>query len=249
MHLITLINPSNLQKVTLFTGIILLQFSLSFLLITEQPYILPMLETTSLRYAYPGQEVIAFPDLNFDKGQHGLILGQSGSGKTTLLHLLGGLLTPRQGAVTVNGVNISTLPASRLDQFRGRNIGIIFQRAHFIGSLSVGENLILAQHLAGLKPDWDRVAELLSRLNLSHKIKSAPDQLSIGEQQRVAIARAIINHPSVILADEPTSALDDHNAMDVIQLLEEQAASVQATLLVVTHDSRLKNKFPLQIQL
>ncbi len=208
-----------------------------------------MLETKNLQYAYPEQQMLTFPDLNFPKGQHGLIIGQSGCGKTTLLHLLGGLLTPKSGEVMVNGVNISKLPASRLDQFRGRNIGIIFQRPHFIDSLSVGENLILAQHLAGLKPDWDRVAELLERLNLVHKIKSGTDRLSLGEQQRVAIARAIINHPSVILADEPTSSLDDSNALDVIQLLEEQASSVEATLVVVTHDTRLKNKFSLQIQL
>lgn len=208
-----------------------------------------MLETKNLQYAYPGQETLSFPDLNFPKGHHGLIIGQSGSGKTTLLHLLGGLLTAKTGSVMVNGINITKLPGSGLDQFRGRNIGIIFQKAHFIDSLSVGENLILAQRLAGLRPDWNRVEELLTRLNLSHKIKSGTERLSIGEQQRVAIARAIINHPSVILADEPTSALDDENAREVINLLEEQASSVQATLIVVTHDSRLKDKFPLQIQL
>ena len=109
--------------------------------------------------------------------------------------------------------------------------------------------MILAQQLAGVKIDKAVVFNIVNQLNISHKLKSKPNELSIGEQQRVAIARALINNPSVILADEPTSALDDKNTDEVIQLLENQAAEVGATLLIVTHDARLKNYFKNQIDI
>jgi putative ABC transport system ATP-binding protein len=109
--------------------------------------------------------------------------------------------------------------------------------------------MALAQQLAGLKPDRERIMELLDRLNITDKFSLKPDCLSVGEQQRAAIARALINQAPIILADEPTSALDDHNAEEVIQLLEEQASVLGSTLLVVTHDKRLKDRFPKQITL
>ncbi len=208
-----------------------------------------MLATNQLKYAYSGASSLSFPDIKCQKGDHWLLLGQSGSGKTTLLHLLAGLLTPLEGKVLVNSTNMTDLKGAALDKFRGRNIGIIFQTAHFIKSLSVEENLGIAQSLAGLKVDHQRIKGLLNRLNLGHKLKSKTSSLSIGEQQRVAIARAIINQPTVILADEPTSALDDKNTAEVIELLEEQANTVNATLLVVTHDNRLKEHFKNQINL
>ena len=116
-------------------------------------------------------------------------------------------------------------------------------------SLTVGENLALAQQLAGEGIDQDRIQSLLDRLAIGHKLNSKTNSLSQGEQQRVAIARALINKPKVILADEPTSALDDKNTQEVIQLLEESAKEVNATLLVVTHDGRLKEQFGNRINL
>lgn len=193
--------------------------------------------------------MLQFPDIRCQKGEHWLLLGQSGSGKTTLLHLLGGLLSPSEGQVTINETSLKSLSTSALDKFRGKNIGIIFQTSHFVKALTVQENLMLAQQLAGLKISKPRIKELLDRLNIGHKLHSKPHQLSQGEQQRVAIARALVNQPAIILADEPTSALDDHNCDEVIQLLEEQAAAANATLLVVTHDSRLKEKFDHKILL
>ena len=116
-------------------------------------------------------------------------------------------------------------------------------------ALNVEENLALTQSLSGQKVDKAKIHGLLDRLNIAHKIKSKTSALSQGEKQRVAIARALINDPVLILADEPTSALDDKNTHEVINLLEEQATTAGATLLVVTHDNRLKEQFPNQITL
>lgn len=208
-----------------------------------------MLETRHLQFSYKDNKTLHFPDITCARGEQWLLLGQSGSGKTTLLHLLGGLLSPQNGSIKINDKDISILRGAALDHFRGQNIGIIFQTAHFVRALSVEENLLLAQELAGNKRDKSLVHSFLQKLNLSHKSKSRPDELSVGEAQRVNVARALINKPSVILADEPTSALDDRNAEEVIQLLETQAKEVNSTLLIVTHDGRLKNYFRNQIQL
>lgn len=193
--------------------------------------------------------MLHFPDIQCKNGEHWLLLGQSGSGKTTLLHLLGGLLSAHAGHIWINETDITTLSGAAMDRFRGRHIGIIFQKSHFVNALTVGENMSLVRHLAGLSPDRQRIVDLLDRLQVGDKLHRKPDQLSVGEQQRVAIARAIVNQPDIILADEPTSALDDHNCDRVLQLLTEQASAVNATLLIVTHDGRLKDKIANQIEL
>ena len=208
-----------------------------------------MLQTNQLHFSYTGAQTLSFPDFTCQKGEQWLLLGQSGSGKTTLLHLLGGLLSPTKGSVKIGDTDLKSLSTAALDKFRGKNVGIIFQKAHFVSALTVQENLILAQQLAGLAIDKQRITDLLNRLNVGHKLHAKTNELSQGEQQRVAIARAIVNQPAVILADEPTSALDDENCEEVIQLLEEQAAAVGATLLVVTHDGRLKERFEKQIKI
>ena len=198
-----------------------------------------MLLTEDLSYRYPGGETLRFPDLDCPDGQTRLLLGQSGSGKTTLLQLLAGLRQPASGQVVVNGQDLSQLSGQARDRFRGRHIGLVFQTPHFLRALSVRENLRIAQQLAGEPADDRRIADLLDRLDIGHKATSLPSRLSVGQQQRAAIARAVINQPALILADEPTSALDDTNARAVADLLREQAAAVNATLLIVTHDNRL----------
>jgi ABC-type lipoprotein export system ATPase subunit len=155
-----------------------------------------MLQTKALQYSYAGSNQLHFPDIDCKKGEHWLLLGQSGSGKTTLLHLLGGLLSPQEGVVNIDGTNIASLKGSALDRFRGQRVGIIFQKAHFVKSLTVEENMLLAQQLAGAPPSKPRIRALLERLNVGHKYRSKPDRLSAGEQQRVAIARALVNQPA-----------------------------------------------------
>ncbi len=208
-----------------------------------------MLHTHHLHYRYPSGEALRFPDIACGRDEHWLLLGPSGSGKTTLLHLLAGLLTPTGGEVRIGDTSLSSLRGARLDYFRGQHVGVIFQQSHFVAALSVLENLLLAQKLAHRPLDRTRARELLERLGIGRKERAKPSELSQGEQQRVAIARALINAPQVILADEPTSALDDGHAEEVAALLEEQARSVNATLLIVTHDQRLKERFPRQIRL
>lgn len=140
------------------------------------------------------------------------------------------------------------MKAGKLDKFRGDNIGIIFQKNHFISSISVLENLKIAQFFGGTE-DEKKCRDLLGRLNILDKADKAISTLSEGEKQRVAIARALVNDPELILADEPTSALDDDNCDEVIRLLEEQASNAGAALVIVTHDTRLKEKVSNQITL
>ncbi|HKK77166.1 MAG TPA: ATP-binding cassette domain-containing protein [Saprospiraceae bacterium] len=209
-----------------------------------------MLVTKNLAYTYQGAAgALQFPDIQCATGEQWLLLGQSGSGKTTLLHLLAGLRTPQSGSIQVNDTVLNQLPSRELDHFRGRNIGVIFQEAHFVRALTVAENLLLAQKLAGNQADMKAVEEILDHLNVAHKLHARSRELSVGEQQRVNIARAMINKPSIILADEPTSALDDANTAQVVDLLRREAGEAQATLLIVTHDNRLKTIFEKQIEL
>jgi ABC-type lipoprotein export system ATPase subunit len=208
-----------------------------------------MLEVNQISYSYDGSETLSFPSFSCKQGEQLLILGPSGSGKTTLLHLLAGLLQPKQGEIKLNGTNINELASWKLDKFRGRNIGIVFQRSHFLGSLTVKKNLLMAQKLAHVKANKAHLQSLLERLNVAHKINAKPHRLSIGEQQRISIARALLNSPSLIVADEPTSALDDNNCEEVITLLEQQAKEHKAALVIVTHDNRLKERFSNIIEL
>lgn len=208
-----------------------------------------MLQTQGVRHTYDNQNWITIPDLTCQSNETHLILGHSGKGKTTLLHILCGILHPTEGSVIINDKNIYKLNKRGLDKFRGDNIGIIFQQPHFISSLTVKENLSLAQSLAGHPADKYSVEQSLEKLNIGHKINAKTKDLSVGEKQRVAIARALINKPLVILADEPTSALDDKNCAEVIDLIQLTAKEAQASLLIVTHDNRLKSIFPNQIHL
>jgi len=208
-----------------------------------------MLSTQQLTFKYENGPSFSFPDIQCGKGEHLLIIGESGRGKTTLLHLLAGMLKPTGGMVSIAGEQTSSMSDSSLDKFRGTHIGIIFQTAHFVESLSVQDNLVLPQFLSGKTMAREKAKAALTRLNLADKLNEKPSKLSVGEQQRVAIARALMNDPAVILADEPTSALDDRNADEVIAILEEQARVTGASLIIVTHDKRLKDRFPKQVQL
>ena len=208
-----------------------------------------MVKINGLTYHYSSEVQLKFPDFSLSKGEQALILGQSGCGKTTLLHLLSGLLKPNSGAVDVENENISNLYGARLDNFRGANIGIVFQTPHFIEALTVKENLTLTQTLAGKSKNVDKVKTLLADLGVESKLNYKLNALSVGEKQRISIARALVNSPALILADEPTSALDDKNCDAVLKLVREQAKKHNSTLLIVTHDNRLKDQFDKRIEL
>jgi ABC-type lipoprotein export system ATPase subunit len=202
-----------------------------------------VIEVKNLSYSYPGGRKIDFDDFDASGGEHCLLLGESGCGKTTLLHLIGGLLRGANGLINVDGIDISKLPEHELDRFRKTHLGFIFQKNHLITALSVQQNLLLSAN------NLSRSNELLSSLNLSHLKTKRVTTLSHGQAQRVAIARALMNRPQVILADEPTSALDDKNCDAVVDLLLNAARDSQSTLVIATHDSRLKSRFPRQIQM
>jgi ABC-type lipoprotein export system ATPase subunit len=208
-----------------------------------------MITVSSLSYAYPSGETLFFPDFNVPRGKSCLLLGNSGTGKTTLLHLMGGLLRIQKGRVEIDGLDIAKVSESALDRFRGGHIGFVFQRNHLISALSVKRNLLMAPFLAGLPQDEGRVEEVLAQLGLWEKKNARVSELSQGQAQRVAIARAVLNKPSVIFADEPTSALDDHNCSRVIQLLLNVSRQNDCTLVVATHDHRLKSVIPTQVEL
>ena len=207
-----------------------------------------MISTKGLNFKYNEQASFSFPDINLDKDENLLIIGSSGIGKTTLLHLLAGLLESNSGSITLYGQDISKLNQHQTDKFRGQNIGIVFQKPHFVNSLTVKENLQLAQYL-GNKKDQNRIIDILSSLDILDKENKKPKKLSQGEKQRVSIAMAIVNSPKLILADEPTSSLDDENCDRVIKLLKKQASEFKAQLIVITHDNRLKKHFKKSIKL
>ncbi len=208
-----------------------------------------MLQAISLTFNYNTSTFFTFPSVTCDSSEALLITGNSGKGKTTLLHLLAGILRPNKGEILIDKIDISKFSEKKLDQFRGKNIGLILQQSHFIASLTVLENVVLASWLASGKKATEKAVQLLTELDLESQIHKLPSQLSVGQQQRVSIARALINEPKLLLADEPTSSLDDENAMKVADLLYKLAKDYKASLVIVTHDQRLKNKFPNQIHL
>ena len=207
-----------------------------------------MIKTKKLEFSYDNQEFFKFHDINLKKKENLLIIGKSGVGKTTLLHLLAGLLKSSSGSIELFGKNITSLSSDELDKFRKNNIGIVFQRPHFINSLTVKENLQIAQYIANKKNNF-RIESVLKNLNIFDKAHNKTNSLSQGEKQRASIAMAIINSPKLILADEPSSSLDDENCTRVIKLLKKQAREFEAQLIVITHDSRLKKHFKKSIEL
>jgi putative ABC transport system ATP-binding protein len=206
-----------------------------------------MISTKNITFSYNKDQTFIMPDLFCQAGSTILVTGNSGKGKTTYLHILAGLLQPNSGEIVIDNKEITHLKGSKADKFRGKNIGVVFQKSHFIASLSVLENLEMASWLATGKKHKIRAKELLQKLDISEQAHKLPSELSVGQQQRVSIARALMNEPKVLLADEPTSSLDDKNADNVIELLETLSKEYKTALIIVTHDSRIKEKFTNQI--
>ena len=208
-----------------------------------------MLAAKSIKYSYNSNNKFEFPDFCLESTEDLLIIGDSGVGKTTFLNILGGLLSPQSGSITLNGTNYSDLSSKDLDKFRGKNIGIIFQSPYFINNLNLMDNLLFSLFLSKNHQDKNVVIELLNQVGLKDKIYSKPNDLSQGEKQRASIALALVKKPNLILADEPTSSLDDNNCDLVVSLLKEQSQLSKCKLIIITHDARLKKHFKNSIKL
>ncbi len=180
--------------------------------------------------------------LRFVPGELCLVMGASGSGKSTLLATLGGLLKPEQGEVRVFGTALWELPAEQLEAFRFRHFGFVFQGFNLFSALTACEQVALPLRFAGVAANLaqERALAALDEVGLTTQSGLLPAQLSGGEKQRVAIARALAGNPRVLFADEPTSSLDSVNSEIVIALLRRIAAQRAATVVVVTHDPRLR---------
>ena len=208
-----------------------------------------MIAVNGLVQRYGEQEALRLPGWKVAQGERWLVLGPSGSGKSTLLHLVAGLVHPTEGEVEVSGESLRRLDGARLDRWRAATVGIVLQALHLVKHLSVRDNLRLAQYLAHAPQDDKRIADALGALGVADKAARRPSELSQGERQRVAIARAVVNRPKLLLADEPTANLDDAAAAKVVDLLSEQAGRHGATLVVATHDARVKGKFRERLEL
>jgi putative ABC transport system ATP-binding protein len=208
-----------------------------------------MIAVRGLAHRYDSNEVLRLPEWQVAQGERWLVLGPSGCGKTTLLHVIAGLIRPSEGEVVVSGMNLSNLDGARLDRWRGSTVGIVLQALHLVRHLSVRDNLRLAQYMAHTPQDDARIAETLGTLGIADKAARRPADLSEGERQRVAIARGVVNRPKLLLADEPTANLDDRAATRAVDLIVEQAERHGATLVVATHDARVKEKFEKRLEL
>ena len=208
-----------------------------------------MLAVRGLSHRYGGRQVLRVDDWQVATAGRAVVLGPSGSGKSTLLHVLAGLLKPSAGSVRVFDQDLSSLEGPALDRWRGRNVGIVLQALHLVPHLTVRANVRLAQYLARLPQDDAAVERALVALGVADKAQRRPHELSQGEQQRVAVARAVVNRPKLLLADEPTSSLDDEAAERAVGLLAGEAERAGATLVVVTHDARVKTHFPQALEL
>lgn len=198
-----------------------------------------MFALENLKLSLGGRDIVSIPAIQIAAENHLLLLGPSGCGKTSLMNLLAGLLRPTSGEIRFKDQAYSALSDSGIDHLRAKNFGFVFQRLHLIGHLTAAQNIALAQP----KKDEERIKSLIHDLGLDGKENRKARDLSVGEAQRVALARAVANNPSVIFADEPTSALDDKNANAAMDMLFSQVGKTKATLIVATHDARIKSRF------
>lgn len=175
-------------------------------------------------------------DLSIEKGKFTAIIGASGSGKTTLLNMIGGLDTPDEGEVIVDGVNLSGLKEKELAVFRRSKVGFVYQNFNLVPTLTVKENILFPLSLAGSTPDQRFFADVMQELWLQDRLNAYPHELSGGGQQRAAIARALIAKPAILLADEPTGNLDVKSGQNVLGLLKMSVETYHQTLIMITHN-------------
>jgi len=204
-----------------------------------------LLRSSALSKNYEGPngslKILKGIDLEISDGEMVIILGRSGSGKSTLLHLLSGLDRPSGGKIFFRGEEISSFNDWRISEYRLRNVGFVFQFYYLLPELTLFENVVLPNRIAG-NPNEKRVKELLNRVGLSARAGHYPAQLSGGEQQRAAIARSLANNPDVVFCDEPTGNLDEETANSVFDLLVSLNREEKKTFVVVTHETSLMKK-------
>jgi len=204
-----------------------------------------LIEIMEVTKSYPmgGDQVKALDGVSLTIGEGDLlaVTGPSGSGKSTLLYTIGGLLTPTEGEVHVNGYKVYSLPPRERARFRRENVGFIFQTFELLPYLTAEENVMLPLSLAGLDPidQSDMALEALERVGLKDRARHKPSELSGGEQQRVAIARGVVNSPDILLADEPTGNLDQKTGEGIMRLLTELNRADGQTIVYVTHSQAM----------
>ena len=200
-----------------------------------------VLSLNKLEFSFNEKPLINIEEFKVRTRERIAIMGPSGCGKSTFIHLVAGLLKPQKGTIKIKNQDITKLEEWKIDRLRGQSLGIVFQRLHLLPSISILDNLLLAQKLARTTVDRESAMELLKRLDLEEWINKFPHHLSQGQAQRAAIARAVIHKPALVIGDEPTSALDDDNAQEAIRLLNELSENVGFALLIVTHDKRVRD--------
>jgi len=200
-----------------------------------------MVEAKNIRKSFGTVEVLKGVDLSIAAGELVAIMGASGAGKSTLLQILGTLLSPDAGSLTIDGTDVLALGGNALSAFRNQRIGFVFQAHHLLPEFTAQENVMMPALIGGLSPKEARskADELLEAVGLENRASHKPSELSGGEQQRVAIARALINTPAIVFADEPTGNLDSHTKEEIHQLLLDIRKQRGQTVVVVTHDAGL----------
>ena len=205
--------------------------------------------TENVTRHYPmGESLIRAVDgvsLTIEPGEFVALLGQSGSGKSTLLNLLAGLDRPTSGSVVVHGCDLATKSSEELAHYRRNDVGMVFQAFHLIPSMTITENVELPMRFAEVEraERAQRSRESLERVGLGKRMEHRPSQLSGGEQQRVSLARALVNRPQLLLADEPTGNLDSRTGEDILNLIRDISLSLGMTVVMVTHERGLAERF------
>ena len=199
-----------------------------------------MLICEDISFDIDGQKLFSNINLNIKPQKDLLITGPSGIGKTTLLSILCGIQKPTTGKITYNGIDLYNLPENKIDEFRGKNLGVVFQNFNLINTFTVKQNLEIAVSAIDTKKSIP-FFNILDRVGLANKSHIKVANLSIGEKQRLAVARAFVGDPKWVFCDEPTSSLDDKNANVIAHLIKEESSRCKASLVLITHDSRIQS--------
>ena len=199
-----------------------------------------MLICENISFAIDGSKLISDINLKIQPQKDLLITGPSGIGKTSLLSILCGLQKPTQGNVKYNDINLYDMSENKIDDFRGKELGIVFQNFNLINSFTIKQNLDIANTVSQ-QSNNDQLYDLLQRVGLAEKSHLQVSKLSVGEKQRLAVARAFIGKPKWIFCDEPTSTLDNKNTDIIINLIKEESLRCKASLILITHDTRVQS--------